>query len=36
LSGGRSSMAIGILQQAGFTDVFNGGGIATMKQFLYN
>ncbi len=36
LSGGRSSMAVGILQEAGFTDVFNGGGIATMKQFLYN
>ena len=36
LSGGRSSMALGILQQAGFTDVFNGGGISSMKQFLYN
>ncbi len=36
LSGGRSSMAVGILRQAGFTDVFNGGGIATMKEFFYN
>ena len=36
LSGGRSSMAVGILQQAGFTDVFNGGGISNMKQILYN
>ena len=36
LSGGRSSMAVGILQEAGFTDVFNGGGISNMKQILYN
>lgn len=36
MSGGRSAMAVSILQHAGFTGVFNGGGIASMKQFLNN
>lgn len=33
LSGGRSAIAAGILQQAGISEVYNGGGIGNM-QFL--
>lgn len=36
LSGGRSSMAVSILKQAGFNEIYNGGGLADMKQVLYN
>lgn len=36
LSGGRSSMAASILKQAGFNEVYNGGGIGEMKHVLYN
>jgi phage shock protein E len=34
-SGARSGMALGILQQNGITNVYNGGGIGDM-QFLFN
>lgn len=34
-SGARSSMALGMLQQNGITNVYNGGGIGDM-QFLLN
>ncbi len=34
LMGGRSASAVGILKQAGLSDVYNGGGIATMKSLL--
>jgi phage shock protein E len=34
-SGARSGMALGILQQNGITNVYNGGGISDM-QFLFN
>lgn len=34
-SGARSGMALGILQQNGITNVYNGGGIGDM-QFLLN
>ena len=34
-SGARSGMALGILQQNGITNVYNGGGIGDM-QYLFN
>lgn len=34
LSGGRSSMAAGPLQQAGIDEVYNGGGIGNMQLLL--
>lgn len=34
LSGGRSAVAAGILQQAGIDEVYNGGGIGTMQLML--
>lgn len=34
LSGGRSSVAAGILQQAGIEEVYNGGGIGNMQLML--
>ena len=36
LSGGRSSIATGILQQNGIQDIFNGGGIFTLKDIINN
>jgi rhodanese-related sulfurtransferase len=36
LSGGRSAMAVAVLQQAGFNEVYNGGGLADMKRVLFN
>lgn len=36
LSGGRSAMAVAVLQQAGFKEVYNGGGLADMKRVLFN
>jgi len=32
LSGGRSATAVSILKQVGLDEVYNGGGIATMKS----
>lgn len=34
LSGGRSAIAAGILQQAGIDEVYNGGGIGNMQLLL--
>ncbi len=34
LSGGRSAVAAHLLQQAGLTDVYNGGGIGNMQMLL--
>ncbi len=34
LSGGRSASAVGFLKQAGLSDVYNGGGITTMRSML--
>ncbi len=34
LMGGRSASAVNILKQAGLDEVYNGGGIATMKSLL--
>jgi len=35
-SGSRSAMAASILQLAGLSQVYNGGGLLNMKQILYN
>ena len=35
-SGARSAMAASILQQAGFNEVYNGGGLFSMKLIMYN
>ena len=34
LSGGRSAIAAGILEQAGIIEVYNGGGIGNMQLLL--
>jgi rhodanese-related sulfurtransferase len=36
LSGGRSSMATGILQQNGIQDIYNGGGIFSLNNIINN
>lgn len=36
LSGGRSGMAAGILQQNAITDVYNGGGIFSLNNIINN
>lgn len=36
LSGGRSSVATGILQQNGIQDIFNGGGIFSLNNIINN
>lgn len=36
LSGGRSGVAAGILQQNGITDVYNGGGIFSLNNIINN
>lgn len=36
LSGGRSGMATGILQQNGISDTYNGGGIFTLNNIINN
>ena len=35
LSGGRSAAAVNLLIQAGIEDVYNGGGLDTMKNMMY-
>ena len=35
LSGGRSAAAVSILTQSGIKDVYNGGGLDTMKNMVY-
>lgn len=35
-SGNRSSMAINMLKQAGINDLYNGGGLNDMKNFILN
>jgi rhodanese-related sulfurtransferase len=36
LSGGRSGMATGIIQQNGIADTFNGGGIFSLNNIINN
>jgi phage shock protein E len=36
LSGGRSSIATGLLQQNGLKEIFNGGGIFTLNNIINN
>jgi rhodanese-related sulfurtransferase len=36
LSGGRSLMATGILQQNGIQDIYNGGGIFSLNNIISN
>ena len=36
LSGGRSGMATGIIQQNGIADTFNGGGIFSLSNIINN
>jgi phage shock protein E len=36
LSGGRSGIAVGILQQNGLQDVYNGGGIFSLNNIINN
>ena len=36
LSGGRSGIATGILQQNGISDTFNGGGIFSLNNIINN
>ena len=36
LSGGRSGIATDILQQNGIADVYNGGGILSLNNFINN
>ena len=36
LSGGRSGIATGILQQNGLEDVYNGGGIFSLNNIINN
>lgn len=36
LSGGRSGVATGILQQNGIADVYNGGGIFSLNNIINN
>jgi len=35
LSGGRSAAAVNLLIQSGIDEVYNGGGIDTMKNMMY-
>ena len=35
LSGGRSAAAVNLLIQSGIEEVFNGGGMDTMKNLMY-
>jgi rhodanese-related sulfurtransferase len=36
LSGGRSSIATGLLQQNGLKDIYNGGGVFTLNNIINN